>query len=87
MAKNERGAGRKPAPYKIKRVSVPLPILNDVVSLIENYKLKLKGGDSLEKLSSIDSEKSTQPKTNVKYLDEYGREIKVFKVFMGGEHE
>ena len=42
MAKNERGAGRKPAPYKVKRVSVPLPVLGDVMALIEGYKAKLK---------------------------------------------
>ena len=41
MAHNERGAGRKPLPYKTVQKRIPEPLWEKVEKLIEEYKKEI----------------------------------------------
>ena len=42
--RNERGAGRKPLPYKSQNLRVPEPILEDVKAMVKAFKQQQKQG-------------------------------------------
>jgi hypothetical protein len=41
-SKNERGAGRKPLPYKTIQKRIPEPVITEVDRIIEEFKKKAK---------------------------------------------
>ena len=46
MAHNERGAGRKPLPYKTVQKRIPEPLVDKIEQLIAEYKKSLTQGET-----------------------------------------